>query len=160
MDAITYKPIGVIRTPFTDVENMPVQPSGGTGIAGRVELNLELADGLKDVEGFSHLMLIYHFHLSKPYSLLVKPFLDDTVRGVFATRAPMRPNPIGVSVVKLTKIEGCILHVENVDILDGTPLLDIKPYVSDFNNVQDERSGWLTERTKKARMHRSDGRFR
>ena len=160
MDGIIYRPIGVVHSPHNDVEGIPVQPAGARGVKGTVVLKPELAPGLKDLEGFSHIILIYHFHLSEGYSLELKPFLDDTVRGVFSTRAPRRPNSIGVSVAKLVKIENNILHLENVDVIDGTPLLDIKPYVSEFDCVENERSGWLTEKAKQARRSRSDDRFR
>jgi tRNA-Thr(GGU) m(6)t(6)A37 methyltransferase TsaA len=160
MADINYRPIGVIHSPFESIEGMPIQPSGGEGIRGTVELYPEFAPGLKDVAGFSHLILIYHFHQSHGYDLELKPFLDDTLRGVFATRAPRRPNPIGLSVVKLVRVDGCALHIDNVDILDGTPLLDIKPYVSAFELVSDERTGWLSQRAKEARAVKSDKRFR
>jgi tRNA (adenine37-N6)-methyltransferase len=160
MADINYRAIGVIHSPFTSIEGMPIQPSGGEGIRGTVELYPEFAPGLKDVAGFSHLILIYHFHRSHGYDLELKPFLDDTVRGVFATRAPRRPNPIGLSVVELVRVDGCTLHIENVDILDGTPLLDIKPHVSAFELVRDERTGWLSQRAEEAQAVKSDKRFR
>ena len=107
---------------------MPIQPSGAKGVAGTIEISPDFIEGLKDLDGFSHIILIYHFHLSKEYTLSVKPFMDDKLRGVFATRAPRRPNPIGISVVKLIKVEPRnLLYTENLDIIDGTPLLDIKP---------------------------------
>ncbi len=120
---------------------MPVQPTGAKGIAGTIEIKPEYIDGLKDIEGFSHIILIYHFHLSKGYSLKVKPFLDENLRGIFATRAPKRPNPLGISVVKLIKVKNNILQIEDVDIVDGTPLLDIKPYVPDFDIHEVEKIG-------------------
>ncbi len=159
MDEITYRPIGIIHSPFHDIEGMPIQPSGAKGVKGSVELLPEFSPGLKDLEGFSHIILLYHFHLSDGYSLEVKPFLDDTLRGVFATRAPRRPNAIGLSVVMLLKIAGNVLQIENVDVVDGTPLLDIKPYVSSFDAVEGEQTGWLTERSVEARGAKSDGRF-
>ena len=111
---------------------MPIQPSGGSDVPGHIDLNPEFQDGLEDLEGFSHIILIYYFHQSHEFTLAVKPFLDHEQRGVFATRAPRRPNPIGVSVVALERIEKTRLHIRNLDILDGTPLLDIKPYVPEF----------------------------
>ncbi|MFB0546037.1 MAG: SAM-dependent methyltransferase, partial [Anaerolineae bacterium] len=105
-------------------------------------------------------ILIYHFHLSESYSLIIKPFLDDTPHGVFATRAPRRPNPIGISVVRLEKIEGTTLHISNIDIVDGTPLLDIKPYVPDFDREEDVQIGWLANKSNQAADKKSDGRFR
>jgi len=139
---------------------MPIQPAGAIGIAGTIELDPEYADGLKDIEGFSHIILIYHFHLSTGFSLLVKPFLDDMLRGLFSTRAPRRPNPIGLSIVRLAKIEGPILHIENVDIVDGTPLLDIKPYVPELDGVKEERKGWLSGKAARAGNAKSDERFK
>lgn len=160
MQAIQYKPIGVIHSPFKDPKGMPIQPVGARGISGTVELQAEYEDGLKDLEGFSHIILIYHFHLSEGCLLQVKPFLDDTPRGIFAVRAPRRPNPIGISVVRLEKIEGATLHISNVDIVDGTPLLDIKPCVPDFDGVENVRTGWLEDRANRAADKRSDGRFK
>ncbi len=160
MEEIAYRPIGTIHSPFTEPEEMPIQPCGAMGVSGTVELFEEYAAGLKDLDGFSHLILIYHCHLSEGFDLEVKPFLDSAPRGVFATRAPRRPNSIGLSVVKLVSMSGRTLHIENADIIDGTPLLDIKPYVSTFDAVEEERIGWLSERVKNARDARSDERFR
>ncbi len=131
MPQIKYKPIGIIHSPFKEPKGTPIQPSGAKGINGTVEIFLEYAQGIKDLEGFSHIILIYHFHLSKKSSLKVKPYLDDEVHGVFAMRGPSRPNPIGISAVRLLRVEGTTLHIQDVDIVDGTPLLDIKPYVPD-----------------------------
>ena len=156
---IVYKPIGVIRTPFKDAEGVPIQPTAARGIKGVVEVYPEYAEGLKDLEGFSHIILIYHFHLIKAYRLLVVPYLDSEVRGVFATRAPARPNPIGISVVRLLRIEGNVLHVEDVDIVDGTPLLDIKPYVPQFDSRLQVRIGWLEGRVSRLKEARDDRRF-
>ena len=159
MQEIVYKPIGVIHSPFIDVEGMPIQPRAATGIAGTVDVNQDLARGLKDLEGFSHIILIYHFHLSRRHSLEVKPFLDDTRRGVFATRVPARPNAIGLSVVRLTGISGSTLTIADVDVVDGTPLLDIKPFVPDFDNREAQRTGWLTKQTARVNEVRADRRF-
>ncbi|MDY7033416.1 MAG: tRNA (N6-threonylcarbamoyladenosine(37)-N6)-methyltransferase TrmO [Thermodesulfobacteriota bacterium] len=159
MQVIQYKPIGVIHTPFHDTKNMPIQPASAIGIQGTVDVAQEYNDGLKDIEGFSHIFLIYHFHLSKGYSLTVKPFLDDHVRGVFSTRAPKRPNQIGISVVRLDRIEGSTLFVFNVDMVDGTPLLDIKPFVPDFDSRTDIRIGWLTGKVEEVAFKKSDSRF-
>ncbi|RLG40287.1 MAG: tRNA (N6-threonylcarbamoyladenosine(37)-N6)-methyltransferase TrmO [Thermoproteota archaeon] len=158
-EEIRYRPIGIIHSPFKDVRGMPIQPTGAKGIFGTVEVFPEFCEGLKDIEGFSHIILVYHFHRSKGYSLLVKPFVDDQKRGVFATRAPRRPNPIGISVVRLVRVEGCTLHVEGVDILDGTPLLDIKPYVPEFDARNNVRIGWLEEKVHFVRKKRSDDGF-
>lgn len=160
MEAIRYTPIGVIYSPFTEVTGMPIQPAGAKGITGTVEVNLEYCDGLKDLEGFSHIILIYHFHLTKGYTLQVEPFMDDNIHGVFATRAPKRPNPIGISVVRLSKAEGCTLYIEDVDIVDGTPLLDIKPYVPEFDVRKVEKTGWLSKRVHRVHKTRADERFK
>lgn len=160
MKEIIYKPIGIIHSPFKDVKGMPIQTTAAQGIAGTIEIEPEYAGGLKDIEGFSHIILIYHFHLSEGYSLEVKPFVDNHLRGVFATRAPRRPNPIGLSVVRLVKVEGSILHIEDVDIVDGTPLLDIKPYVPEFDVKEGERIGWLLEKANKIHDVKSDERFK
>lgn len=156
---IEYQKIGLIHSPFKNIREMPIQSVGASGIKGIVEVFPAFTEGLKDVEGFSHIILLYHFHQIKESMLLVTPFLDSQPRGVFATRAPKRPNPIGLSVVKLDDIEGNILHVENVDILDGTPLLDIKPYVPEFDNHPADRVGWLEKAKGRVRSQKSDGRF-
>jgi len=156
---IHYETIGVIRTPFHSPEGVPIQPAAAQGIVGRVELDRGFIDGLKDLEGFSHVILIYHFNKAKPASLRVKPFLDGEERGVFATRSPSRPNSIGISVLRLLGIEGNVLCVENVDIVDGTPLLDIKPYVPQFDGADDVRIGWLKDSIRKLEHTRDDGRF-
>lgn len=156
---IEYQKIGLIHSPFNNIREMPIQSVGASGIKGIVEVFPAFTEGLKDVEGFSHIILLYHFHQIKESMLLVTPFLDSQPRGVFATRAPKRPNPIGLSVVKLDGIEGNILHVENVDILDGTPLLDIKPYVPEFDNHPADRVGWLEKAKGRVRNQKSDGRF-
>ena len=159
MDKIKYKPIGIIHSPFKKPKGTPIQPAAAKGIEGKVEVFPEYAEGLKDVEGFSHIILVYHFHLSKKPSLKVKPFMDDQMRGVFATRAPSRPNPIGISIVRLIKIEENILHVQDVDIIDGTPLLDIKPYVCEFDPKEVNKIGWLEKNVHKLPTSNDDGRF-
>ncbi|OGO79917.1 MAG: tRNA (N6-threonylcarbamoyladenosine(37)-N6)-methyltransferase TrmO [Chloroflexi bacterium RIFOXYD12_FULL_57_15] len=145
---IIMRPIGIIHSPFTDKDQTPIQASRSQAI-GLVEVYLEFADGLKDIEAFSHIHLLYTFHDSNGYSLHVKPFLDDHEHGVFATRYPYRPNPIGISTVRLLFCQGNALTVEGVDVLDGTPLLDIKPYVPDFDLRTDVRAGWYETRSKK-----------
>jgi len=159
MDEIKYKPIGIIHSPFKEPKGTPIQPAAAKGIEGKVEVFPEYAEGLKDVEGFSHIILVCHFHLSKKPSLKVKPFMDDQMRGVFATRAPSRPNPIGISIVRLIKIEENILHVQDVDIIDGTPLLDIKPYVCEFDPKEVNKIGWLEKNVHKLPTSNDDGRF-
>ncbi len=157
---IIYHPIGVVRSPFTDVKGMPIQPAGAEGHQGRIEVSPEFGAGLKDIEGFSHVIVVYHFHRADGFTLTVTPFLDSEPHGVFATRAPRRPNPVGLSVLRLVRVEDCVLYVENVDILDGTPVLDVKPYVPGFDRPADARVGWLKKTIKKVRSTRSDERFR
>ncbi len=162
MSRIEYQPIGVIHSPFKEPAGMPIQPLGAQGVEGRVEVAAAYEEGLQDLSDFSHIILLYHFHRSRGYRLRVTPFLDDEPRGLFATRAPRRPNPIGLSVVRLLRIEGTTLYIANVDVLDGTPLLDIKPYVPDFNAIPNDekvRTGWLEYRSDRADNHRSDHRF-
>ena len=154
-----YRTIGIKHTPFQDLEGIPIQPSGGVGIRGHVEVFPEYEAGLKDLDGFSHIILIYDFHRSKGFNLQVVPFLDSELRGVFATRAPKRPNSIGLSVVRLLKVRSRILHIENVDIIDATPLLDIKPYVPEFDQQVSVRTGWLKEARKTVTKKKSDRRF-
>jgi len=141
------KPIGVIHTPFTDKSQTPIQPTRSQAV-GKVEVYPEYADGLQDLEGFSHIILLYAFHCSSGYSLQVKPFLDDQLRGLFATRHPCRPNPIGLSIVRLLARHENILDIEGVDMLDGTPLLDIKPYVPEFDVRNKVKTGWYAKRSK------------
>ena len=143
---IKYTPIGVIRTKFTDAKNTPVQGVFAKDAQGKVEVFPEYAAGLKDIDGFSHIILIYHFHLARGYSLGVKPFLDDRERGIFSTRHFNRPNSIGLSMVRLDKVRGNILEIGEVDIIDGTPLLDIKPFVQQFDDRIDVKSGWVDGR--------------
>ena len=160
VEPIIMKPIGAIRTPFKTLEGMPIQPVGAPQVEGRVVVDPSYADGLADIEGFSHLILIYAFHRSRGFDLKVKPFLDDHVRGLFATRAPRRPNPIGLSVVTLLRREGNILHVGNIDVVDGTPLLDIKPCVPAFDAPAVTGIGWLEGKVQQSRDMRSDTRFK
>jgi tRNA-Thr(GGU) m(6)t(6)A37 methyltransferase TsaA len=157
---ITYQPIGVIRSPFTSVTGMPIQPPGAVGIEGTAVVNPEFLEGLRDLDGFSHLILLYHFHQVTESQLVVTPFLDQQPRGVFATRAPKRPNPIGLSVVRLMRVEGNTLHIQDVDILDGTPLLDIKPYVPEFDGQPAARAGWFERAKGQVQDKRSDDRFK
>ena len=159
MDEFNYKSIGIIRSPFKTMDGMPIQPSGANGVTGTVEVEPMYERGLKDLDGFSHIILIYHFHKSEGFSLRIVPFLDDVARGLFATRAPKRPNPIGFSVVRLKGIKGNILEIENVDILDRTPLLDIKPFVPDFDAYENALTGWLEKASKKVDKKKSDERF-
>lgn len=159
MDEVSLTPIGVIRTPYSTIEDMPIQPSGAKAVVGDVVVAPAFNDGLDDIEGFSHLILIYHFHRSNGFDLKVTPFLDDQMRGLFATRAPRRPNPIGVSVVSLLGRSHNILHIGSIDVLDNTPLLDIKPFVSAFDAPDVSVAGWLENKARKFRTTRSDRRF-
>ena len=147
MAEFIMRPIGVIHSPFTDKKQTPIQPTRSQAV-GQVEVYPEFAEGLQDVEGLSHLILLYVFHRSSGYNLRVKPFLDDQLRGLFATRYPCRPNPIGLSIVRLIARHDNVLEIEGVDVLDGTPLLDIKPYVPDFDAQENVRVGWYETRSK------------
>lgn len=156
---IEFTPIGIIHSPFTELEGMPIQPAGAPDVPGTVEVFDEFHAGLDDLDGFSHVVLLYYLHRSRGFDLRVVPFLDTWPRGLFATRAPRRPNAIGLSVVRLERIEGGVLHVRNVDTLDGTPLLDIKPYVPEFDSRADVRVGWLKTVKGEVSKLRSDRRF-
>ena len=159
MNKIIYKPIGVVHSPFKEPKGTPIQPSIIKGIKGEVEIFPEYIEGLQDINGFSHIILIYHFHLSKKSSLKTKPFMDDKIHGIFAIRGPSRPNPIGISTVRLIKVDSNILHVENLDIIDETPLLDIKPYVPEFDKAEVTKIGWLQGNIDKLSKTKDDGRF-
>ena len=160
MGLMPIHPIGLIRTPFSRLEGMPIQPPGAKGAVGQVEVFEEYREGLRDLDGFSHLILLYWFHRGNGFDLVVKPFLDSEYRGLFSTRAPKRPNPIGLSVVKLDRIQEGVLHVRDVDILNGTPLLDIKPYVPAFEPPEKVRVGWLGGAGPKVAGRKSDDRFK
>ena len=161
MEQIIIHPIGIIHTPHTDVKDMPIQPIAAAGIHGYIEVLPEYAAGLKDIEGFSHLTLLYHLHKINGYELVVTPFMDTEKRGIFATKAPKRPNAIGLSTVKLIRVEGNILYIEQVDMLDGTPLIDIKPFYPRYDNRENVQIGWL-EKNKDLPLEklRSDERFK
>ena len=141
-------PIGIIHSPFTEKENIPIQASRSQ-IVGQVEVHPAFAEGLKDIEALSHIYLLYFFHASSGYALQVKPFLDNKEHGIFATRYPYRPNAIGLSIVKLLLREENTLTVEGIDTLDKTPLLDIKPYIPDFDLRTDVHTGWYETRSEK-----------
>jgi len=159
MQQIIFQPIGMIRTPFQTCEGMPIQPRGARSNEGQVVLDTTFAEGLNDIDGFSHLILIYHFHKSEGYRLTVKPFLDDRDRGVFATRAPRRPNAVGLSVVSLLGRQGHVLRVGDIDVVDRTPLLDIKPFVPAFDAPVATAIGWLDGKAEQFRVKRADDRF-
>jgi tRNA-Thr(GGU) m(6)t(6)A37 methyltransferase TsaA len=157
---LTCHPIGIIRSPFKEREGMPIQPKGAEDVEGTVELDPGFAEGLKDLSGFSHIILLYHFHRSEGFSLTVTPFMDTEKRGLFSTRAPRRPNPIGLSMVRLVSVHGTVLRIKGVDVLDGTPLLDIKPYAPAFDQPSgDIRSGWLENKGAEVKIKKADSRF-
>jgi len=160
MEEIRIRPIGIIHTPFTDIVDTPIQPIAAKGIKGRIEVLDEFVEGLSDLEGFSHITLLYHFHKVRGYALKVISFMDTVERGVFATKAPKRPSRIGLSTVRLIGVSGNILEVEDVDMLDGTPLIDIKPFFPRYDNREDASSGWL-EQNKNISIEtmRADNRF-
>lgn len=146
MDAsYPMRPIGEIHSPFVDKDQMPIQASRSTA-CGWVDVYPEFKSGLQDLDGFSHIFLLYVFHCSSGYHLTVQPFLDHSQRGLFSTRYPCRPNPIGLSIVRLIAVRDTRIDIEGVDVLDGTPLLDIKPYVPDFDQPQNTRAGWYSNR--------------
>jgi tRNA-Thr(GGU) m(6)t(6)A37 methyltransferase TsaA len=145
--SLTYEPIGIIRTPFIEKAKTPIQGIFAPDSEGRIEIFPQYADGLKDIAGFSHLILIYHFHLAEGHSLITKPFLDNEGKGIFSIRHFNRPNPIDISVVRLDNVKGNTLTIGEVDIIDGTPLLDIKPYVPDFDARHNVRKGWYKNAT-------------
>ncbi len=158
---IVLDPIGVIYTPHQDIKDMPIQPIAAEGIKGQIELFPQYSAGLKDLEGFSHITLLYHFHKIKGYELVVTPFMDTEKRGIFSCKAPKRPNAIGISTVRLTGIFGYTLFIEQVDMLNKTPLIDIKPFYPRYDNRENVTIGWL-EKNKDLPLEklRADERFR
>ena len=161
MNKIILEPIGMIFTPYVEIENMPIQPIAAKGVKGYIEIYEEYTDGLKDLEGFSHITLLYHFHEICGFELMVTPFMDTEKHGIFATKAPKRPNAIGISTVKLIGIDRNIITVEQVDMLDGTPLIDIKPFYPRYDNRRNVKIGWF-DKNKDIPLDklRSDERFR
>ena len=156
---ITYKTIGKIRSPFKEPKGTPIQPTAEGTANGKIKLLPEYKEGLEDLDGFSHLILLYHCHKAGESSLKVKPFMEDKHHGIFSIRAPSRPNSIGLSIVRLEKIEDNILYIKDVDILDDTPLIDIKPYVPEFDRRDDVKIGWLEKNVRKLSSAEDDGRF-
>jgi tRNA-Thr(GGU) m(6)t(6)A37 methyltransferase TsaA len=154
---MNIKPIGIINSAFKKAQGTPVQPAFAKGKKGTVEIFPEYKEALKDLEGFERIWLVFWFDRSSAPRLKVIPYMDKAERGLFATRAPSRPNPIGLSCVKLIKIEDCTLFIEELDILDGTPLLDIKPYVPRFDSFDVQRYGWLKHRDENGQ--KADDRF-
>lgn len=156
-----FQPIGKIKSPFNELKNMPVQPKGAKNIQGTVKIDKAYRAGLSDLDGFSHIYLIYHLHEVIETKLKLIPFMDDFERGVFSTRSPARPNRIGMSVVELVSVDvdAGELIIDGVDVLDGTPLFDIKPYIEHFDRVFESRSGWMTKSANEVAARRSDDRF-
>ena len=151
-EKIEIKPIGIIHTPYKEPKGIPIQGKFEKGIIGRVELFPEYSQGLKDIEGFSHIILVYYFNRSKDEKLISKSFLEDEPHGIFAIRSPHRPNHIGFSIVKIEKIKDNNITFSEVDILDHTPLLDIKPYVSHFDSRENVKNGWLDKHFKSGKI--------
>lgn len=159
-EPITFTPIGVLRTPFDRPEGMPIQPAGRASAPGRAEIFPPYQAALADLDGFSHIILIYYLHRVKRWKPRVIPFLDTVERGLFATRAPTRPNPIGLSIVGLERVESGIVYLANVDMLNGTPLLDIKPYLPEFDHPGGQiKTGWLANASGEVENRQSDDRF-
>ena len=159
MKDITYKPIGIIHSPFKKPQGTPIQSSAGKDIKGTIEIFPDYVDGLKDLEGFSHIILLFHFHLVKKTILQGKPFMDDEKHGIFAIRGPSRPNTIGLSIVRLTGVKDNILYIKDLDIVDGTPLLDVNPYITQFDQREKIKIGWLEKNIDKLSKTIDDGRF-
>jgi tRNA-Thr(GGU) m(6)t(6)A37 methyltransferase TsaA len=155
----TLSSIGIARTPFAEACGTPIQPFAAPGTAGTVEVFPEFAEGLRDLEGFERLWIVYWCHRACDASLTVVPYRDRAPHGVFATRAPARPNPIGLSCVRLLGVEGPMLHVAEIDILDGSPVLDVKPYVSQYDSYPDQRCGWLEALDPSRNVRVADNRF-
>ena len=153
----SFAPIGTIRTPFSIPDGTPIQPSRAAGAKGVVQIDAPFRQGLQDPEGFERIWLIYHFHEVPTEQLFVRPFLDTTPRGVFATRSPVRPTPLGISAVRLLRVQEDCLEVADIDVIDGTPLLDIKPYVPEFDSYPGSKAGWFDK--SKILVQRADDRF-
>lgn len=159
MESVTLPYIGVVCSPFTKLEDMPIQPVGAPDTEGTVEIRPEYQDGLKDLEGFSHIYLLYHFHKASRVLLRVTPYMDSAEHGVFATRSPLRPAHLGMSVVELLAVEGNLLRIRGLDVLDGTPVLDIKPLMPQFDGRENVRTGWMQKDGEAVAAARSDTRF-
>ena len=151
--------IGTVSSPFTDLKNMPIQPPVAKGIMGKLLVSDDYVSGLKDLDGFSHIYIFYHFHKTTKTKLEVIPFMDKVPRGVFSTRTPMRPSRLGMSVVEVVSVEGNCVNIKGVDVLDGTPLIDIKPYILKFDYREGATSGWMQATSDAVNNRRSDERF-
>ena len=158
MAKISYEPIGIIHSPFKENIGVPRQAIGASDIKGSIEVFKEFSEGLKDLDGFSHIVVIFHLHMVKRPSLKACPPWDGKDHGVFATRSPYRPNPIGLSVVGLESIDKNILYISGIDMANGSPVLDIKPYVPDLNPTKDVRIGWLTDKVEGMNKSKSGDR--
>lgn len=154
-----FSPIGYIRTPYTELTEMPIQPKGANEVEGSIEILEKYAAGLQDLDGFSHVYLIYHLHKASRCALSVIPFMDTVERGIFSTRSPLRPNHIGLSIVEITGVQNNIVLLRGVDVLDKTPLLDLKPYIESFDYIEKSRSGWMQRSREEVAQKRSDNRF-
>ncbi len=159
IESVTFKIIGIIHTPFNEPQGTPISSLAGSGVKGTIEIFTQYTEGLKDIDGFSHLSLIYFMHRVNKDGLVGIPFMDDKPHGVFAMRSPLRPNHIGISVVRLLAIHNNILDIKDLDILDGTPLLDIKPYLPDVDSRTECRTGWFASNIHKMGYTRDDGRY-
>lgn len=160
-EKITLEVIGKIKTPWQTLQNMPIQPIGAKDAKGIVEVYPKFVDGLKEIEGFSHIILIYQLHLVTEPQLEVIPFMDSKPKGVFATRSPKRPNKIGISTVKIEKVEGNKIYILDVDMINNSPLIDIKPFFEDFDNRFNTKKGWLTNKNNIDKFNfKSDDRFK
>lgn len=160
MPEITYQPIGIVHSPFKQPEGTPIQPVAARDSEGIIEIFPQYTEGLKDLEQFSHIYVLFHLHKAQKKELLVVPFLDTNVHGVFATRSPGRPNSIGLSVVHLDRIERNNLYIRNLDMLDGSPVLDIKPYITQFDVFETTKNGWFEKQVYKMNSQKDDGRFK
>ncbi len=152
-------PIGIIHSPHKSIKDIPIQPKGASEFAGYAIVDEKYIDGLQDLDGFSHIYLLYSFHMATRIEMQVTPFMDNQPKGVFATRSPLRPNHIGISIVNLIRVVGCKVFIKGIDILDGTPLLDIKPYIEKFDAMKESSSGWLQANDEEISKKRSDNRY-
>ena len=157
---ITLSPIGRLETPFNDIADMPIQPSVLADTRGKAVMDEKFMPGLMDLDGFSHIILLFLLHKISGYQLEVVPFMDTLPHGIFATRSPKRPNRIGMSIVRVESVAGNIVQFKGVDMLNGSPLLDIKPYYSYFDQQTQVRNGWLEGKTLRPENLRSDKRFK
>jgi tRNA-Thr(GGU) m(6)t(6)A37 methyltransferase TsaA len=156
---MTLTPIGVIHSPFQHATGTPLQPFCAKGVQGSIEVYEPFVEGLRDLEGFERIWVVFWCHRASAAKLTVTPYRDSVAHGLFATRAPARPNPIGLSTVRLRKVAGNMVQVEELDILDGTPVLDIKPYVSQYDSYPAQRCGWLENGTVRRDIVQADDRF-